>query len=111
MPPSNVWLLLIPLFNFFWQFIVVDKIAQSITMECDKLNIPVKENKPTYKIGLAWNICTLLFFIPVLGNLAALVLFIAYWIKVNEYRKLIISNQNSFLLDAERNIFYGDKVI
>jgi len=111
MPPSNVWLLLIPLFNFVWQFIVVDKIAQSITMECDKLNIPVKENKPTYKIGLAWNICTLLFFIPVLGNLAALVLFIAYWIKVNEYRKLIISNQNSFLLDAERNIFYGDKVI
>jgi len=30
---------------------------------------------------------------------------------VNHYGKLIIKNQNTFLPDAERNIFYGDKVV
>lgn len=109
MPPSNVWLMCIPLFNIVWQFIMVDKIAQSISAECVRLNIPVKENKPTYNIGLAWNICNLLFFIPILGALGGLIMFILYWVKVNEFKNLIIANQNNYMLDAERNIFYGDK--
>ena len=109
MPPANVWLLFIPLFNIVWQFIVVDKIAQSIAAECARLNLPVKEDKPTYGIGLAWNICNCISIIPIVGGLAALITFIIYWVKVAEYKKLIKSNQNNFLLDAERNIFYGDK--
>ncbi len=92
MPPSNVWLMLIPLFNIVWQFIMVDKIAQSITAECVKLNIPINENKPTYNNGLA-----------------ALITFILYWIKINEYKNLIIANKDNYMLDAEKNIFYGDK--
>jgi len=109
MPPANVWLLFIPLFNIVWQFIVVDKISQSIAAECARLNLPVKEDKPTYGIGLAWNICNCISIIPIVGGLAALITFIIYWVKVAEYKKLIKSNQNNFLLDAERNIFYGDK--
>ena len=109
MPPANVWLLFIPLFNIVWQFIVVDKIAQSIAAECARLNLPVKEDKPTYGIGLAWNICNCISIIPIVGGLAALITFIIYWVKVAEYKKLIKSSQNNFLLDAERNIFYGDK--
>jgi len=38
-----------------------------------------------------------------------LVMFILYWVKVGEYKKLLLVNQDNFLLDAERNIFYGDK--
>ena len=78
MAPGNVWLLFIPLFNIIWQFIVVDKIAQSIRAECVRLNIPVTENKPTYGIGLAWNISNCLMFIPFIGGLASLVTFIIY---------------------------------
>lgn len=111
MPPSNVWLMFIPLFNIVWQFIMVDKIAQSISAECIKLNIPVKENKPTYSLGLAWNICNCISFIPILGGLAALAMFILYWVKVSQFKKIIIVNQNNYMLDAERNIFYGDKSI
>jgi len=114
MPSANVWLLCIPLFNFYWQFIVVNKIPQAIALECGKLQIPVKETKPTYSLGLSWNICYILFLIPVIKSWIAIVLiiiWILYWIKVNQYRKLIIENQNTFLLDAERNIFYGDKVV
>jgi hypothetical protein len=109
MPPSNVWLMFIPLFNIVWQFIMVDKIAQSIAAECARLNIPVKENKPTYGIGLAWNICNFFTIIPIIGGLASLITFIIYWVKVSEYKKLIIANQNNFMLDAERNIFHGEK--
>ena len=110
MPPSNVWLMLIPLFNIVWQFIMVDKIAQSITSECARLNIKVSDAKPTYSIGLAWNICNFLTLIPFIGGLAALVTFILYWVKVNEYKNLIIANKNNYMLDAERNIFHGDKI-
>jgi hypothetical protein len=111
MPPANVWLLFIPIFNIVWQFIVVDKIAQSIGGECARLNIPVKEPKPTYGIGLAWNICNLFTIIPIIGGLASLVTFIIYWVKVAEYKKLIEANQNNFMLDAERNIFHVDKTV
>ncbi len=114
MPFANVWLLCIPVFNFYWQFIVVDKIAQSIAIECKRFEIPVKETKPTYRLGLSWSICYLLFLIPVIKVWAGIVLtitWIIYWIKVNHYRKLIIKNQNTFLPDAERNIFYGDMVV
>lgn len=112
MPPSNVWLMCIPLFNFIWQFIMVDKIAQSISVECARLNIQVKETKPTYNLGLAWNICYLLFLIPVIKGLIALILivmWILYWVKVNKYKSLMIANQDNYMLDAERNIFHGDK--
>lgn len=109
MPPSNVWLLFIPLFNLVWQFIVVDRISQSIGAECARLNIPVTDPKPTYSIGLAWNICSCLAFIPFLGGIASLVTFIIYWVKVSEYKKLIETNRDNFTLDAERNIFYGDR--
>lgn len=68
MEPSNVWLMLIPLFNIVWQFIVVDKVSQSIGDECMKLHIPVTDAKPTYSIGLAWNICNILSFIPIIGG-------------------------------------------
>jgi len=89
---------------------MVDKIAQSVTAECARLNIPAKDARPTYNNGLAWNICNILSFIPLIGGLASLVTFILYWVKVNEFKTLIIANQNNYLLDAERNIFHGDKM-
>ena len=110
MPPANVWLMLIPLFNIVWQFIMVDKIAESIAAECTKLNIQRSDPKPTYNIGLAWNICNILTFIPFVG-LAALVTFILYWVKVAEFKNIIIRNRNNYMLDAERNIFHGDRAL
>jgi hypothetical protein len=111
MSPSNVWLMFIPFFNIVWQFIMVDRIADSILAECTRLNIPVKENRPTYGIGLAWNICNCVTFIPIIGGFSALVTFILYWVKVSELKNLIKTNQNDFMLEAERNIFHGDRIV
>ncbi len=107
--PSHVWFMLIPIFNIVWQFIMVSRIAESIGEECIRLNIPGKDAKPTYSIGLAWNICNFLTLIPIIGALAALISWIAYWVKVNEYKNLMLANKDNFLLDAERNIFYEGK--
>lgn len=81
MKPSNVWLLLIPLFNI----------------------IPARDTRPTYNVGLAWNISTLLSFIPLIGPLASVTTFIMYWVKVSEYKNLLIANKGNFMLDAEIN--------
>ncbi len=109
MPPANVWLIIIPLFGILWQFIVVSRIADSIKNECVKLNIPVEENRPTYNLGLAYCISYILFLIPaikIIGAFAVITTWILYWVKVNNYKKLLIANKDNYMLDAERQIFH-----
>jgi hypothetical protein len=45
MSPGQVWLMLIPLFNIVWQFILVQRVAESIEAEYNMRNIPI-ERKP-----------------------------------------------------------------
>jgi len=101
MSPGTVWLMLIPFLNIIWQFIMVDGVAKSLRNECARLQIPTRESKPTFGAGLAWCICNILSIIPLFGPLAALVTFIVYWIKIAEYKRLIVVNKDHFLLDAE----------
>jgi hypothetical protein len=84
MTPGAVWLLLIPLFNLVWAFIVVTQMAASLEREFNKRNIPV-EPFPGKSIGLAWCIAAVCTLIPVLGILSAfvaLVCWILYWAKI-----------------------------
>jgi hypothetical protein len=114
MPPGQVWLLLIPLFNYIWQFFTVSNIADSIKAECLRLNIPINEDRPTYNIGLAKNILSLCGIIPMIGgifSLAAIICWIIYWVKVNEYKNLIIANRDNNILDAEKGIFFDTKSV
>jgi hypothetical protein len=107
MPPGHVWLQLIPGFNFVWQFIVVNRIADSIRAEIDDristsfLGVaePVflndKKPRPTYNIGLAVCILSLGGFIPFIEPLEAigsyismafLVCWIVYWTQMVQYK-------------------------
>lgn len=109
MPPGQVWLSLIPIFNFVWMFIVVNKIADSFQLECYRLNISTVEFKPGKKIGSAKNMLRLCTFIPilsVLANIGFIICWIMYWIKVNEIKNLIIANRDNISLDAELGIFH-----
>lgn len=113
MAPGQVWLLLIPIFNFIWLFFVVIRIADSFRDEFARLNIPFREERPSYGIGLPYailNVCSLL---PFLGtflgafiSIAAFICWIMYWVKVVECRKLVEANQHNGILDAERGIFH-----
>lgn len=109
MPPKQVWLLLIPIFNLYWMFIVVNRIADSFNAECTLLDIPITEQNPTLGIGNTKNILRLCTIIPILGlfaGIAYLVCWIMHWVKVNEYKNLILANRDNLLLEAEKGIFH-----
>lgn len=99
MPPSNVWLLLIPLFGTIWHFIIVNNLADSIKAEANSKNVKLNETRPAYNIGLAMCILNCLFFIPfvnILTGIAGFVCWIIYWVKINSYNNMLIShNSNS----------------
>jgi hypothetical protein len=77
-----VWLQLIPVFNLYWMFVVVTRIADSISKELVALQndsilglpdfdaVKAVSHRPTYKIGMAY--CSLFLFFPgsiILGNI------------------------------------------
>ena len=71
--PGLVWLQLIPIFNFYWMFVVVTRIADSIYKEHTSLmddsilgmaDPDAAEGfgkRPTYGIGITWCVLYLLF--------------------------------------------------
>jgi len=95
MIPGQVWLGLIPLFGLVWHFIIVRKIADSISAEFTSRNLQT-EKDPGYTYGLVFSIlgCFTPFnkFMGMLGSLiaiVALIFWIIYWIKINEFKKQI----------------------
>jgi len=95
MEPGLVWLALIPLFAWIWQFFIVSKIGESLKVEFQSRDIAVKEDKPTYNTGLAWAILTVCAIIPFIGGLAGLagfVFMIIYWVKTAEYKKQLLNH-------------------
>lgn len=109
--PGQVWLQLIPLFNLYWQFVVVTRIADSISRQNASfqddsiLGIPDYDaveaigKRPTYKIGMAYCILfianTILSYISDLKAfqgviaLGALTCWIIYWGQLLENKKKI----------------------
>ena len=91
MEPGMVWLLLIPLFNIIWNFIVVNRMADSIQAELQKKGAGVTE-RPAYNVGIAMCIIGCVTWIPVVGGLVSivgLICWIIYWIKIAEFKKKI----------------------
>jgi hypothetical protein len=114
--PGSVWLQLIPAFGMIWQFIVVIRIAQSVSKEMaskigesildsSQVQIKLTDESPTYTIGLAY--CTLTTlgviinystmhsssYLALFGSFFALtgmVCWIIYWVRlVNTKNKLV----------------------
>jgi L-asparagine transporter-like permease len=108
--PSQVYLMLIPLFNYIWIFIMVSRIADSIEKEFKSRNII--RQKPTYSIGLAYAILTLscvlinyilprefLMFFGIIW-LATLICFISYWVSISNVKNEL-HNSNSFSYNTQ----------
>ena len=112
MQPNEVWLQLIPLFNLFWQFIVVNRIAESIRNEIIDRNLnsvsgtanpafAIDVNEwPTLDLGLAYCILGIAgvagfffgFLLFVFGGLAAMICWIIYWTQIAEYKNRFLNN-------------------
>jgi hypothetical protein len=114
--PGSVWLQLIPVFGMVWQFIVVIRIAHSVSMEmASKLGESILDNSreqiketddsPTYNIGLAYCILTTLgviinyatlhtsSYLALFGSLFVLtgmVCWIIYWVRLVKTKNKIV---------------------
>ena len=89
MKPSQVWLTLIPFFGIVWQFIIVNKMANSLKLEFTKRNIKIEEDRPGISIGMTYCIlscCSIVPYLGVLTSIGALVCWIIYWVKINGYK-------------------------
>ncbi len=116
MSPGSVWLQLIPGFGLVWQFIVVTRIARSVSKEMtSKMGEAILDNSqvqiigtdesPTYTIGIAYCILTTAgviinystrhssAYLALFGSLFVLtgmVCWIIYWVRlVNTKNKLV----------------------
>ncbi|MBS1804953.1 MAG: hypothetical protein JST28_16465 [Acidobacteria bacterium] len=92
MEPGMVWLLLIPLFNLVWNFLVVNAMAKSLGNEFRLRNIPSTEAEPGKTIGLAMAICGACSIIPLVNmitGLVYLVLWIIYWVKIAGFSQVL----------------------
>jgi hypothetical protein len=105
MAPTNVWLLLIPGFNIFWLFFVVDALATSLKQEYEKYGVFTGE-RPTFGIGLAMAILQVCSWFISFGGVASFVCWVLHWVKVNDSKnEIIILQQNARLNDGEKSIF------
>lgn len=114
MQAGNVWLQMIPLFNFYWYFVVVNKLSKSLTSEYSRLAIDKKEQHPTQNMGIATGVVYFFTLLPDetikgFASLAWLVCFIIYWVQVNQCKNKIVANKDHYLLDAERELFEQNK--
>lgn len=85
--PGQVWLLLIPFFGIVWQFIIVNRIADSLKSEFAKRNILLDEDRPGYSIGLATCILFCCGFLLSFLFIGSLVCWIIYWRKISDYKR------------------------
>jgi len=92
MPPGQVWLMLIPLFNVVWQFIVVGRMASSLRNEFLRRQLPLADPEPGKTLGIAMCVLIATGWIPVVGMFtgpAGLVCWILYWVKIAGYSRQI----------------------
>lgn len=100
MQPGEVFLLLIPLFNYVWLFIIVNKLSSSLEKELGSRGMETVP-KPTFGIGLAYAILSLsiplfTYIFPVaeyviIAMITVVICFIIYWSSVAGYKRKLES--------------------
>lgn len=93
--PNQVWFIALPLFNIYWNFVVVRGLCDSLNNEFYDRKIEADEN-PTRKQGniyagsyLLSNIIFLPFSLQFVAGLVCFVYMFVYWAKVLECKKLL----------------------
>ena len=98
MKPGMAWLLVVPLFNIYWNFVVASQVADSLTNEFYDRKI-AEEEQPGRAMGRLYAWLFLLSNIPfppfilVAVALLSFVYFIGYWVKVNNFRNLLVEHE------------------
>lgn len=106
-PPGNVWLMFIPVFNIIYPFILYPRICDSVKAEYEYRGLNSSGDFGR-AIGITLPILSLVSIIPYIGILASighLVLFIIFWSQTagfkNELRRTPAGASNSFSNSSE----------
>lgn len=102
MPAVNVWLMLIPIFNYIYPFIMYPKISESLRLEFEERGVS-QPGDYLRSVGITMAVLGVsgvlnfvgnpfLGIIVMLAGLAHLVLFIIYWTKIVGYKKMLIDS-------------------
>lgn len=106
MKPWEAWLLLIPIFNIYWNFELARRMSDSLVNEFYDRKI-AEEEAPGRSTGITVAILYLVTMLPlsvnlIVGlNLVYFFYFISYWVKMNNFRSLLIDH-NSFLQEENQ---------
>jgi hypothetical protein len=95
--PDSAWLLLIPLFNIVWQFVLYPRISVSLEREFRQRGLPI-ERDPARSLGFALAIlhaCSLIPLVKIFTGIASLVCWILYWSKISGYSRQLEANPAS----------------
>jgi hypothetical protein len=87
MEPGMVWLMLVPLVNIVWHFIVVSRVSGAMALEFAQRGIPTNDPTVGRQVGLATcilNACSIIPYVGILASIAGLVCWIIYWMKIAE---------------------------
>lgn len=96
-PPTNVWLMFIPLFNIIYPFILYPKISDSVKAEYIHRGLPLQGDFAR-SIGVTMPILSLVGIVPVIGPLARIagfVLLIVFWVKMAGFKNYLMTHQGS----------------
>ena len=99
MEPGMVWLNFIPLFNIVWQFITVNRVAESLSNEFYERGWDRPGEDYGKSIGTTYCIMNVLGCIPYCGAIFAiigLVCFIIYWVKIANYSGQLASRYDDY---------------
>lgn len=96
--PWMVWMALVPIVSLYWNFIIANRMADSLTNEFYDRKIAEEEN-PGRLFGLSYAIFVVIASFPLIPSISfvagifALYYFIRYWVKIDYFRILIIEHQ------------------
>jgi len=88
-PANQVWLLLIPVFGWYWNFILYPKISQSYRLYAQSKNMDDGSDYGEQQARI-YAICSICSIIPCVGGIIGLVGFvfwILYIVKIYDYKK------------------------
>jgi hypothetical protein len=90
--PASAFLLLVPLLNFVWLFIVVMKLSEGY-QQYFAARPRTDVGDCGYRLGLGWAIAAVCVMVPianVFAGLASLVLMILYLVKLSQLRAMVV---------------------
>jgi len=103
MKPGEAWLILIPIFNIYWNFELAKRMSNSLTNEFYDRKI-AEEEAPGRSSGMTVAMLYVVTFLPMPVyllmslNLVYLFYFFVYWIKMNRFKELL-KDHNTFLAE------------